>query len=132
MYLRFESGIGRRTYELAVLVTARELNQQFEWTAHEPAALAAGVEQAVIDAVKFRRPVTSLASRDALVIELGREALRNRSVGLSTFNSALNVFGAKDLVDVVSVFGEYSSMAVLLNVFDQRLRNNQAPLLPAQ
>lgn len=79
------------------MVTARELNQQFEWTAHEPAALAAGVEQAVIDAVKFRRPVTALAAPDALVIELGREAFRNRSVGLATFNEALNVFGAKNL-----------------------------------
>ena len=37
-YLRFESPVGRRHYELAVLVTARELDQQFEWTAHEPAA----------------------------------------------------------------------------------------------
>lgn len=133
MYLRFDSSIGRRTYELAVLVTARELNQQFEWTAHEPAALAAGVEQSVIDVVKFRRPVTTaLAARDALVIELGREAFRNRSVGLNTFNDALKVFGAKDLVDIVSVFGEYSSVAVLLNVFDQRLRDSQAPLLPTQ
>jgi len=132
MYLRFDSGIGRRTYELAVLVTARELNQQFEWTAHERAALNAGVDQAVIDVVKFRRPVTTVAARDALVIQLGREAFRNRAVGLNTFNETLNVFGAKNLVDIVSVFGEYSSMAVLLNVFDQRLRDSQAPLLPVQ
>jgi hypothetical protein len=25
-------------YELAILATARELDQQFEWSAHEPAA----------------------------------------------------------------------------------------------
>jgi 4-carboxymuconolactone decarboxylase len=92
----------------------------------------AGVDQAVIDVVKFRRPVTTVAARDALVIQLGREAFRNRAVGLNTFNEALNVFGAKNLVDIVSVFGEYSSMAVLLNVFDQRLRDSQAPLLPVQ
>lgn len=80
LYLRFDSGIGRRTYELAVLVTARELNQQFEWTAHEPAALNAGVEQAVVDVVKFRRPLTGLARRDALVVQLGRQAFRTHAV----------------------------------------------------
>lgn len=37
---------------------------------------------------------------------------------------------AQSLVDIVAVFGEYSSMAVLLNVFDRRLRDNQAALLP--
>lgn len=130
LYLRFDSGIGRRIYELAVLVTARELNQQFEWTAHEPAALSAGVELAVVDAVKFRRPVTGLNARDAVVIALGREAFTHRAVGLDTYNEALRLFGAQQLVDIVAVFGEYSSMALLLNVFDQRLRDGQTALLP--
>jgi 4-carboxymuconolactone decarboxylase len=66
-YLRFESPIGRRFYELAILVTARELDQQFEWTAHEPAAVRAGVEPAVIDVVKNRLALTGLQPRDAAV-----------------------------------------------------------------
>ena len=72
LYLRFDSAIGRRIYELAVLTTARELDQQFEWTAHEPAALRQGLEPAVVDVVKFRRFTNQLARRDALVIEVGR------------------------------------------------------------
>jgi 4-carboxymuconolactone decarboxylase len=132
LYLRFESDIGRRTYELAVLVTARELDQQFEWTAHEPAALKAGVEQGVIDIVKFRRSVAALPRRDAVVIQIGREALGDRAVSLKTFTEALQLFGEQNLVDIVSVFGEYASMAVLLNVFDQQLRPGQQPLLPAR
>jgi 4-carboxymuconolactone decarboxylase len=130
MYLRFDSDIGRRTYELAVLVTARELDQQFEWTAHEPAALKAGVEQDVIDIIKFRRSVAALPPRDGLVIQIGREALTDRTVTLKTFNEALHVFGERNLVDIVSVIGEYASTAVLLNVFDQQLRPGQPPLLP--
>ena len=34
-YLRHEAGLGRRLRELAILVTARELDSQFEWAAHE-------------------------------------------------------------------------------------------------
>jgi 4-carboxymuconolactone decarboxylase len=129
-YLRFDSSIGRRLYEVAVLVTARELNHQFEWTAHEPAALKAGVEQTVIDAIKFRRPLSGLQPKDAAIIQLGRELLRRQSVESKTFDDALKLFGPKELVDVVSVIGNYSAIAVLLNAFDQQLAPGQKPLLP--
>lgn len=129
-YLRFDSSIGRRFYEVAVLVTARELDHQFEWTAHEPAALKAGVEQAVIDVIKDRRPLAGLQPKDAAIIQLGRELLRRHSVESKTFAEALKLFGPKELVDVVSVIGNYSAIAVLLNAFDQRLAPGQKPLLP--
>ena len=129
-YLRFESPLGRRHYEIAVLVTARELDQQFEWSAHEPAALKAGVEPAVIDVVKFGRPLEGMQPKDAAIIQLGRELIGRHSVASGTFAEALRLFGAKDLVDVVSVMGHYSAIAALLNAFDQQLAPGQKPLLP--
>ena len=129
-YLRFDSSIGRRLYEVAVLVTARELDHQFEWTAHEPAALKAGVEQSVIDVIKYRRPLAGLAPKDAAIIQIGRELLRRQSVESNTFADALTLFGPKELVDVVSVIGNYSAIAILLNAFDQQLTPGQKPLLP--
>ena len=129
-YLRFDSSIGRRLYEVAVLVTAREIDHQFEWSSHEPAALKAGVEQSVIDVIKYRRPLSGLQPKDAAIIQLGRELLRSRSVESKTFADALQLFGPKELVDVVSVIGNYSAIAVLLNAFDQQLAPGQKPLLP--
>ena len=131
-YLRFESPLGRRFYELAILVTARELDHQFEWTAHEPAALKAGVEPAIVDVVKYGRPLAGLPPRDAAIIQLGRELVGRRSVESGTFAEALRLFGAQDLVDVVSVIAHYSAVAVLLNAFDQQLAPGQTPLLPAR
>lgn len=129
-YLRFESRIGRRTYEVAVLVTAREWNHQFEWAAHEPAALKLGVEQGVIDVIKHRRPLTGLRPKDAALIQLGREIFAKRSAHASTFAEALKLYGAQDLIDVLSVMGTYSNIALLLNAFDQQLAPGQKPLLP--
>ena len=40
--------------ELAILTTAREMDSQFEWVAHEPEALKEGVEQSVIDVVDLQ------------------------------------------------------------------------------
>ena len=39
------------------LATARELNHQFEWVAHEPAALKVGISQEIVDIIKYRKPV---------------------------------------------------------------------------
>ncbi|MFM9915793.1 MAG: carboxymuconolactone decarboxylase family protein [Rhizobacter sp.] len=129
-YLRFESRIGRRTYEVAVLVTAREWNHQFEWAAHEPAALKAGVEQTVVDVIKHRRPLKGLPPKDAVLIQLGREIFSKRSAQSGTFAKALEQYGAQDLIDVLSVMGTYSNIALILNAFDQQLAPGQAPLLP--
>jgi len=43
--------------EMAILIAAREWTQQFEWNAHEPAAIKAGVKPEIISAIKEgRRP----------------------------------------------------------------------------
>ncbi len=132
LYLRFDSRIGRRTYEIAVLTTARELDSQFEWTAHEPAALKAGVEPTVIEIIKRRTALATLNAPDRLVIQIGREVLSNRTVALETFDEALRTFGETNLVDIVSVIADYAGTAVLLNAFDQQLPAGQAGLLPAR
>jgi 4-carboxymuconolactone decarboxylase len=78
-YLRFETALGARTIELAILATTRELDSQFEWAAHEPAALRAGVSQEVIETVRHRQPVVGLSEQDATIIQLTRDALGSRA-----------------------------------------------------
>jgi 4-carboxymuconolactone decarboxylase len=129
-YWRNAAHLGRRSYELAVLVTARELDQQFEWTAHEGAALRSGVPQAAVDAVKFRRPADGLDEKDRLVVEIGRQLYRTRKVDEQLFARARSAFGDRDLVDLISIMGQYAATAVLLNAFDQQLPPGQSPLLP--
>jgi hypothetical protein len=56
-YLRNDSVIGRRLFELCAIIGAWEIEQQYEWSGHEPAALQYGVSQKAIDTVKFNRPI---------------------------------------------------------------------------
>jgi len=129
-YLRFGAGIEPRLMELAILVVAREMDSQFEWTAHEPPALRAGLEQRIIDIVKHRRPLTGLGDKEAAIIQLGREALGRRKVERETFARALELFGRQGVVNVVSLMSHYAATAMLLTTFDQQLRPGQQPLLP--
>ncbi|MDB5410730.1 MAG: carboxymuconolactone decarboxylase [Rhodospirillales bacterium] len=129
-YLRFGSALGGRVRELAILTTARECDSQFEWAAHESEALREGVPQAIIEIVRHRGSTAGLDEADAIVIDLGRAALRDHKVDSATFARALKRFGAKGLVDLVALMGNYAATAALLTTFDMQLPPGQPPLLP--
>jgi 4-carboxymuconolactone decarboxylase len=129
-YLRFEAGIPPRIREIAILTTAREMDSQFEWVAHEPEALKEGVPPAVIDAIKHRRGLDGLEPTDALVIRLGREIWRDHKVAPETFAAAKAAFGPHRLVDLVLLMGNYAGTAALLAAVDMQLHRGKEPLLP--
>src|SRR5215471_13544468 len=84
-YLRQEAGLGGRVRELAILATARELDSQFEWAAHESEALREAISPELIDIVRYRRATGGLDDADAVVIELAREIFGARKVASATF-----------------------------------------------
>ena len=129
-YLRFETALDRRLTELAILVTARELDQQFEWTAHEPAALAEGLSAEIIDIVKLRRASAGLPPRESAIIDFGREVFRDKKVRPETFARAVELYGLEGVVNLAALMGNYAMTAVILNAVDQQVHPDRRPLLP--
>ena len=129
-YLRFETALDRRLIELAILVTARELDNQFEWTAHEPAALAEGLSQEVVDVVKYRRPATDLGPAESVIITFGREVFRDKRVRSATFARAVELFGYEGMVNLAALMGNYAATAIMLKAVDQQIHPDREPLLP--
>jgi 4-carboxymuconolactone decarboxylase len=129
-YLRFEAGLTPRVREIAILTTARAMDSQFEWVAHEPEALKEGVEPGVIDVIKHRKSTADLDESDAVVIELGREIWHDHKVTSDTFAKARALFGPHKLVDLVLLMGNYAGTAALLTTVDMQLHEGKAPLLP--
>ena len=129
-YLRRKSGLEPRLVELAILVTAREMDSEYVWTAHEPAAQKAGLEQQIIDTVKYRRPLTTLGEKEAVIVQLGRDSIGKHKVGSDTFARAVKLFGNQGVVNIVSLMGDYAATTILLNVADQHVRPRETSLLP--
>ena len=111
-------------------MTARELDNQFEWTAHEPNALKEGVPPEVIEVIRRRKSTATLAATDATIIELGRQMFGEKKVASEVFARARNIFGDRALVELVLLMGSYSSIAALLTAFDVQLAPGQQQLLP--
>ena len=129
-YLRFQAGFTPRIREIAILTTAREMDSQFEWVAHEPEALKEGVEASVIDVIKFRKSTDGLNETDATVIDFGRQIWRDHKVTPATFAKAKELFGPNKLVDLVLLMGNYAGTAALLTAVDMQLHAGKKPLLP--
>ena len=125
-----EARVGRRLMQLAILVTARAHDSQYDWTVNEPKAREAGVEAELIDIVRHGRPLTGVGEQDAALIAFGRELFGDHNVGAETYARVVRAFGVQDLVDVVGLMGAHAADAAVLAAFDQHLPEGTEPLLP--
>jgi len=116
--------------ELAILVAAREQDSQYIWSAHEPAALKAGIAQPVIDVVKYNKDISGAGEKETVVIRLGRQLLREHRLNSDTFAKAVDLFGKQGTVELVALMGDYTLNGMLTNAFDQHLPADRKPLLP--
>lgn len=129
-YIRYEAGIDPRLRELVILVTARAVDSQFEWTAHEPEAQKQGIPQETIDVIKYRKPLDGVPKDDAEVIQFVRETLEDRHVSSETYAVMRDRFGERLLVDLVGLVGNYVATAALLCAFDMHTHPGVTPMLP--
>jgi 4-carboxymuconolactone decarboxylase len=129
-YLRYDSVIGRRYIEVAILVAAREFDQQYEWTFHEQAALGEGAPPLTVDAIKHDGPLAALDAKDVVIIRYGREILREHKLSAATWAEAEARFTRQGALEIAAIMGDYLLAAVLLHAVDQRLPADIKPLLP--
>jgi 4-carboxymuconolactone decarboxylase len=114
-YLRYRSAIGTRLTELAILVTAREWNQQVEWAIHAPIAVDAGVPQAVIDAIAARQAPPGLQPDEQAVYDFCMELHTSKRVSDATWAAAVLQFGEKGVTDLMGINGYYTLLAMVMN-----------------
>jgi 4-carboxymuconolactone decarboxylase len=114
-YLRYESPLDRRLFELTILWVARYWDQQFEWGYHHPLALAAGLDPAVVDALAEGRRPERLDDDVAAVWDVLDELFRTRRVSDATWATAVDRLGEPGVVEVVATAGYYTTLAVVMN-----------------
>jgi 4-carboxymuconolactone decarboxylase len=102
--------------ELAILLTARDWAQQFEWSHHYKHALDAGLSKEIADAIaEARRPV-GMAEDEAAAYDFSIELHRNKGVSDATYDRAAGLFGEQGIIDLTGINGYYSFLAMMMNV----------------
>jgi 4-carboxymuconolactone decarboxylase len=117
-YLRRDSTLKANVQELAMLVTARELDCQYIWNAHAASGKKAGLSPELVDALRDKKPLPQLKGEEAAVIRLGQEFFRSHRVSRGTFQTAMEQFGAQGLTELTMLMGYYGMLAFCVNGFD--------------
>jgi alkylhydroperoxidase family enzyme len=129
-FLRYNGDLSPRHTEVAICVAAFEIKQQYEYSAHEPAALRYGAPQAVIDTIKYDREPVGLSPEETVIIKVGRQIMREHKLDSELYAEAVRLFGRKGLVEMVTVMGDYVMVGMVLTAIDQHLPPNRPALLP--
>ena len=123
--------VGTAIYQLCTLIAAREFSENYEWAAHEPGALRAGVDQKSVDAIKFDRSTEGLPAKEALVIRFGRAIFRDRKVTPELYAAVVKEFGQQGMYEITAVIGDYAMAAIMLKAVDQHAPAQGYQPLPA-
>lgn len=116
-YCRYDSSLEKRLSELAILTIAKVWKAEFEWFAHEPHALDAGVSESVVNAVKKGDEPAFEKEDEAVVYRFTLAAHQDRSVPDTLYDQALDILGKDRLVDLVGLLGYYSLISLTINIF---------------
>ena len=127
-YLRYKSAIGNRLSELAILVTAREWTQDYEWYVHHPIALKVGIKPEIADAIAQGSRPLGMSEEEETVYDFTIELLRNKRVSDASFARAERHFGKQGVVDLTAICGYYTLLAMELNAAQYGLPANGKPL----
>jgi len=114
--MRFNSSLPKKLNELAILMTARFWNSQFEWYVHHKFALDAGLSPQLIASLSAGERPASMDSDEKAVFTFCNELLQTRQVSDATFNRAKEKFGERGIVDLIGVLGYYHIVSMVLNV----------------
>jgi 4-carboxymuconolactone decarboxylase len=115
-YIRYNAALPEKLRELAILLTAREWKQGFEWDVHAPLAAQAGLSDAVIAAIAHGHAPSSLGSDELLVYSVFTELHLTRAVTDATYGAACREFGEQGVIDLVALIGYYTTLAMIMNV----------------
>ena len=126
---RYESSLPKHLSELAILVTGRFWQAEFEWWAHKKIGLDAGLDSEIVEALRQRRVPKFKSDEERIVYEFATQLHRDHRVGETTYAEAIEAFGEVGTVDLVGILGYYTLISMTLNAFQVQLPDGESPEL---
>ena len=127
--MRFNQAMPRKLNEMAIIITARYWTAQYEWYAHKRAALAAGLNPAIVEAIQNGRRPAGMQKDEEAVFTFCTELLNTKHVSDATFAAAKGAVGEKGVVDLMGVMSWYQMVSMMLNVDRYPLPDGAQPEL---
>ena len=128
-YLRYNNSLPQKVVEMTVLMTARRWTQQYEWNAHYPLALKAGLKKDVADAIAEGRHPAGMVEDEEIAYNFTTELNRNGTVSDPTYARAVSTFKEQGVIDLIALNGYYSLLGMVMGVARTPLAPGDTPML---
>jgi 4-carboxymuconolactone decarboxylase len=115
-YLRYQSPLPAKIREMTIIMTARQLTQQYEWDAHYPLAIQGGLTKEKGLAIAQGRRPEGMSDDEEMVYNFVTELQQHGTVTDPTYARVLAKFGEQGMVDIAGLVGYYSTIGMIMNV----------------
>lgn len=126
-FVRYRSSLDPRLKELAIIVVGAAWKAGYEFAAHGPMAIRAGVSREVVEALARGEAPSFDRDDERLVYEFATELVENRRVGEERYASAIELLGESGTVELVGTLGYYTLVCMTLNAFEVPLGEGMEP-----
>jgi 4-carboxymuconolactone decarboxylase len=120
-YLRFGGTLPGDLREMAILITARSVDQAYEWVAHARIARTEKLPDDVIERIRTRGDLSTLPPRYARPARVVQHVLAYESIPQDLQDQAKGELGMPGLMELVTLAGQYRLIAGVLFAFDSPL-----------
>src|SRR6267142_6625036 len=120
-YLRFGGTLPGDIREMAILITARSVDQAYEWVAHARIARNEKLPDDVIERVRTRGDLSTLPPRLARPARVIQHVLAYESIPQELQDAVQRELGMTGLIELVTLAGQYRLIAGGLFAFDTPL-----------
>jgi len=117
-FCRFGTSLPPRLSELAILVTGAHWQAGFEWHAHAPLGIKAGLDAAAVEAIRTGRTPSFGRGDEAAAYGFAKELLGTRKVSDATYQRAVAELGVKGVVELIGILGYYGLISMTINAFE--------------
>lgn len=107
-----------RERQIVNLTVARHWNARYPWFAQVRRSRAAGISDAVIDAINARRTPNLSDARQRTCFTVARALLANKTLDDDTYAAAEQTMGTEHLVGLVAAIGNFSMTCLTAVAFD--------------
>lgn len=130
-YLRWNTTLPPRLSEFAILITARQWTVQYEWSAHYPLALKAGLDPKILGDISAGRRPENMREDEAALYDLATALYRDKKVTDTVYKTAVDKFGERGVMDIIGIIGYYDLVSMTLLTMQAGAPNDSVvPPLP--
>ena len=117
-YIRYKSKLDPAIRETAILTTAKELGNSYEWAQHEPVAKQVGVREEVIESILSGKGPMGLPAKEGIFIQGSKELVKDATLSKATYQALDHLLGTELTIDFIVTVGYYSMLSRIISALD--------------